>query len=137
MGSTSNALDYVLGYTCGNDVSARVIQESEMAMGCLLVGKGFDSFCPLGPVVTTDLDPTNLDVKARLNGEAGQDFNSSDLLFSVAELVSYLSTAITLSPGDVILTGTAGDTSPIVPGDIVEIEISGVGVLRNPVVLEQ
>ena len=135
--SEENALDYVLGYTCGNDVSARVIQESEMAMGCLLVGKGFDSFCPLGPVVATNLDPTNLDVKARLNGEVGQDFNSSDLLFSVAELVSYLSTAITLSPGDVILTGTAGDTSPIVPGDIVEIEISGVGVLRNPVVLEQ
>ena len=85
----------------------------------------------------TDLDPSNLDVKARLNGDLRQDFNTSDLLFSVAQLVSYLSTAITLFPGDVILTGTSAGSGRIAPGDVVEIEISGVGVLRNPVVLEQ
>ena len=130
--SEENALDYVLGYTCGNDVSERVIQLSEMAMGCLLVGKGFDSFCPLRPVVETDLAPANQQLQARINGQVKQDFNTSDLLFSVPELVSYLSTAITLSPGDVILTGTAAGVGPIAPGDVVEIDISGVGVLRNP-----
>ena len=135
--SEENALDYVLGYTCGNDVSARVIQMSEMAMGCLLVGKGFDTFCPLGPVVETDLDPANQQLLARINGEVKQDFNTSDLLFSVPELVSYLSTAITLSPGDVIMTGTSDGVGPLAPGDLVEIEASGVGVLRNPVVAEQ
>ena len=130
--SEENALDYVLGYTCGNDVSARVIQQAEMAMGCLLVGKGFDTFCPLGPVVETDIDPANQQLQARINGQVKQDFNTSDLVFSVPELVSYLSTAITLSPGDVILTGTSAGVGPIAPGDVVEIEASGVGVLRNP-----
>ena len=74
------ALDYVLGYTCGNDVSERVIQKAEMNMGALLVCKGFDTFCPLGPVIATDLDPTNLDLMARLNGETRQKSNPSDLL---------------------------------------------------------
>ena len=135
--SEENALDYVLGYTCGNDVSARVIQQAEMAMGCLLVGKGFDTFCPLGPVVETDIDPADQQLQARINGQVKQDFNTSDLVFSVPELVSYLSTAVTLSPGDVILTGTSAGVGPIVPGDVVEIEASGVGVLRNPVIREQ
>ena len=135
--SEKHALDYVLGYTCGNDVSARVIEASEMAMGCLLVGKGFDSFCPLGPVVETDLDPSNQRLQARVNGQVKQDFNTSDLLFSVPELVSYLSMATTLLPGDVILTGTAAGFGAIVPDDVVEIEAPGVGVLRNPVIREQ
>ena len=135
--SEANALDYVLGYCCGNDVSARMIQFAEMDMGTLLVGKGFDSFCPLGPVIETDLDPANQQLKARVNGELKQDFNTSDLLFTVPFLVSYLSTAIRLSPGDVILTGTDHGVGPIHPGDVVEIEASGVGVLSNPVVAEK
>ena len=130
------ALDYVLGYTCGNDVSERVIQAGEMKMGAMLVGKGFDTFCPLGPVIATDLDSTDVDVKARVNGETKQDSNTSDLLFSVAYLVSYISRSTTLLPGDVILTGTPGGVGPIAAGDTVEIELSGVGVLSNPVTEE-
>lgn len=132
-----NALDYVLGYTCGNDVSERVIQAKEMNMGAMLVGKGFDSFCPLGPIISTDVDPTNVDVKTRVNGEVKQDSNTSDLLFSVADLISYISQATTLLPGDVILTGTPGGVGPITPGDEVEIELSGIGTLRNPVIKDK
>ena len=130
------ALDYVLGYTCGNDVSDRVIQKAEMKMGALLVGKGFDTFNPLGPVIATGLDPTDLDVKARLNGEERQNANTSDLLFGVARLVSYISQAMYLLPGDVIMTGTPAGVGPIAPGDVVEIEIGGIGVLSNPVMSE-
>ena len=131
-----SALEYVLGYTCGNDVSERVVQFAEMKMGAILVGKGFDTFCPLGPVIATGLDPANLDVMARLNGELRQNANTSDLLFSVAKIVSYISESMLLLPGDVIMTGTPSGVGPIAPGDVVEIEISGVGVLRNPVVAE-
>lgn len=134
--SEADALDYVLGYTCGNDISERVIQFAEMEMGCMLLGKGFDTFCPLGPIIATGLDPTNLDIKTRLNGDVKQDSNTSDLLFPVAQLVSYISAVMTLLPGDVIMTGTPSGVGPIAPGDTVEIEISGIGVLRNPVVAE-
>ena len=89
------------------------------------------------PVIATGLDPTNLDVMARLNGELRQNSNTSDLLFSVAKLVSYISDSMLLLPGDVIMTGTPSGVGPIAPGDVVEIEISGVGVLRNPVVAEE
>jgi 2-keto-4-pentenoate hydratase/2-oxohepta-3-ene-1,7-dioic acid hydratase in catechol pathway len=130
------ALECVLGYTCANDVSERVVQLAEMKMGCLLVGKSFDTFCPLGPVIATGLDPAALDLTTRLNGQVRQRINTSDLLFSVARLVSYLSQAMTLWPGDVILTGTPSGVGPIQPGDIVEVDISGIGVLRNPVVAE-
>jgi 2-keto-4-pentenoate hydratase/2-oxohepta-3-ene-1,7-dioic acid hydratase in catechol pathway len=126
----------VLGYTCGNDVSERVIQEAEMNMGCLLVGKGFDTFKPLGPVIATDVDPDNIDLTARVNGELKQKTNTSDLIFSAAKLVSYLSDSITLQPGDLIYTGTPGGVGSIHPGDTVEIELSGIGVLRNTVVAE-
>ena len=129
----NRALDFVLGYTCGNDVSERVIQSAEMKSGAMLVCKGFDTFCPLGPVITTDLDPSNLNVISRLNGETKQNSNTSDLLFSVAQLVSYLSKAMLMLPGDIIMTGTPGGVGPMTPGDVVEVEVSGVGILRNPV----
>ena len=132
----SQALDYVLGYTCGNDVSERTIQFAEMKTGCMLIGKGFDTFCPLGPCITTDLDPTNLDLSTRLNGEIRQDANTSDLIFPVADLVAYISEAFTLLPGDVIMTGTPEGIGPMSPGDTVEIEVEGVGTLRNSVVSE-
>ena len=133
----ADALDYVLGYTCANDVSERVIQRAEMKNGSMLIGKSFDTFCPLGPVIATDLDPTNLELSARLNGETKQQINTSDLLFSVARLVSYVSEAIQLLPGDVILTGTPSGVGPMQPRDVIEIEISGIGVLRNPVIREE
>jgi len=134
--ATAQALDYVLGYTCGNDISERVIQRAEMDMGCLLIGKGFDTFCPLGPCIATGLDPTNLDIFTRVNGAEKQNSNTSDLLFPVARLIAYISEALTLLPGDVILTGTPSGVSSVVPGDVIEIEVAGIGVLRNPVVAE-
>ena len=135
--SEHEASDYVLGYTCANDVTQRAIQRAEMAKGAMLVSKGFDTFCPLGPVIDTDVDPSNLDLSARVNGETRQSGNTSDLLFGVAKLVSYASEAMTLVPGDVILTGTPAGVGPIAPGDVVEVEVEGIGVLRNPVVLEE
>jgi len=134
--SEADALDHVLGYTCGNDVSERVIQANEMANGCMLIGKGFDTFKPIGPYIATGLDSTNLELTTRLNGEVKQHTNTDDLIFSVAQLIAYISEAITLLPGDVIMTGTPSGVGPVQPGDVVEIETSGVGVLRNPVVAE-
>lgn len=134
--SKADALGAVLGYTCANDLSERVIQRMEMGMGHLLIGKAFDTFCPIGPVIATGLDPTNLDLETRVNGEVRQSINSSDLLFSVAELVSYISAAVTLLPGDIILTGTPSGIGPVKPGDVVEVTVSGVGTLKNEVVAE-
>ena len=135
--SREDALSCVIGYTCANDVSERVIQKKEMDQGALLVGKGFDSFNPLGPVIATGLDPSNLAIAARVNGVTRQSSSTSDLLFGVADLIAWLSAAMTLLPGDVIITGTPSGVGPIVPGDVVEIEVEGVGVLTNPVVAEQ
>jgi len=135
--SEADALDYVLGYTCGNDVSDRVIQKEEMRFGCLFAGKAFDTFAPIGPVIRTDLNPGNLEIVGRLNGEVKQRGNTSDLLFSVPKLVAYLSSFMTLVPGDVIMTGTPSGIGPIKPGDVFEVEIEGIGTLSNPVVAEQ
>ena len=135
--SEADAPKYILGYTCGNDVSERVIQKAEMAQGCLVVSKGFDSFNPLGPAIETDLDPADIRILGRVNGVERQNSNTSDLVFSIAQLVSYISQAATLLPGDVIMTGTPAGVGPIVPGDTVEIEIPAVGILRNGVVAER
>ena len=135
--SESDALDYVLGYPCGNDVSESVFQMQEMKSGAMLIGKGFDSFCPLGPVIETTLDPDNVAVKARLNGKEKLNGNTSDLLFSASKLISYISAAMTLMPGDVILTGTPSGVGPIAHGDTVEIEIPEIGILKNNVTNEQ
>jgi len=132
--SEENAADLILGYTCGNDVSERVIQRAEMDQGCLLIGKGYDSFNPLGPLIATGLDPANIGLIGRVNGEERQRNNTSDLIYSIASLIAYMSAAMTLLPGDVIMTGTPSGVGPIVPGDTVEIEVEGVGVLSNPVV---
>ncbi|HVY00187.1 MAG TPA: fumarylacetoacetate hydrolase family protein [Pseudorhodoplanes sp.] len=132
----SRASDYILGYTCGNDVSERTVQAAEMKQGCLLLGKSFDTFAPIGPAIQTDLDPANITIMGRVNGEQRQRSNTSDLVYSIPKLVSYLSDAITLLPGDVIMTGTPSGIGPVTPGDIVEIEIPEVGILRNRVVAE-
>jgi 2-keto-4-pentenoate hydratase/2-oxohepta-3-ene-1,7-dioic acid hydratase in catechol pathway len=132
----AKALDVVLGYTCGNDVSERIIQAAEMKEGCLLVGKGFDTFKPLGPWIETDLDPGNLALTTRVNGIVRQQTHTSDLIYSVARLIAYMSAAMTLLPGDVIMTGTPSGVGPVQPGDEIEIEISGIGVLRNSVIAE-
>lgn len=133
----AEALDHVLGYTCANDVSERVIQKEEMALGALVVCKGFDTFCPLGPWITTGLDPSNLTLGARVNGQTRQSSSTADLLFSVPALIAWLSAAVTLLPGDVIITGTPSGVGPVVPGDVVDIFVEGVGTLTNPVVAEE
>ncbi len=132
----AEALRHVLGYTCGNDVSARDWQRKEMAQGFLLHGKAYDTFAPLGPVVNTDLDPSDLAIELRLNGEVKQKSRTSQLIFNVPRLISDLSQFITLEPGDVIMTGTTSGVGPMKPGDVVEVEIEGIGVLRNTVVPE-
>ncbi|MEV0640668.1 fumarylacetoacetate hydrolase family protein [Streptomyces sp. NPDC050619] len=132
----SEAHEYILGYTCGNDVSDRVIQRRESAFGTLLIGKGQDTFAPLGPVIATDLDPSRLSLTTRVNGTVKQSASTADLLLTVPEIISYLSRYLTLLPGDAIMTGTPSGVGPIRPGDEVEIEIEGIGVLRNPVVAE-
>jgi 2-keto-4-pentenoate hydratase/2-oxohepta-3-ene-1,7-dioic acid hydratase in catechol pathway len=131
-----NALDHVFGYTIGNDVSERVIQKAEMAQGCMLICKGFDTFKPMGPYVETELDPTNLNLTTRLNGEIRQQSNTSDFIFPVADLIAYISDAVTMLPGDVIMTGTPAGVGPFQPGDTIEIEIEGIGTLSNGVVAE-
>ena len=132
--SENDALDYVLGYTCGNDVSDRVLQRRESEFGCLLVGKGYDTFAPIGPVVETELDPSNLRLITRVNGEVRQNGNTADLLYDVPKLIAYLSKYMTLLPGDHIMTGTPAGVGPIKPGDTIEVEIEGIGALRNEVV---
>jgi 2-keto-4-pentenoate hydratase/2-oxohepta-3-ene-1,7-dioic acid hydratase in catechol pathway len=124
------ALDYVLGVTCGNDVSERVWQKGDVQWWR---AKGSDTFGPCGPVVVGGIDYGNLWLTLRLNGEVRQRQNTRDLIFSVPEVVSFVSRHVTLEPGDLIYTGTPGKTSPIKPGDVVEVELEGVGVLRNPV----
>jgi 2-keto-4-pentenoate hydratase/2-oxohepta-3-ene-1,7-dioic acid hydratase in catechol pathway len=134
--SEARALDVVLGYTCGNDLSERVIQRIEMGMGHLLIGKAYDTFCPLGPVIATGLDPSDLLLETRVNGELRQSVRTSDLLYSVPHLISYISQAVTLLPGDVIMTGTPFGIGPTVPGDVIDITIEGIGTLHNSVIAE-
>jgi 2-keto-4-pentenoate hydratase/2-oxohepta-3-ene-1,7-dioic acid hydratase in catechol pathway len=132
----SEAHEYILGYTCGNDVSDRIIQRRESAFGTLLIGKGQDTFAPLGPVIATELDPSALSLTTRVNGVVQQSASTADLLLAVPDIVSYLSRYLTLLPGDAIMTGTPSGVGPIRPGDEIEVEIEGIGVLRNPVVAE-
>jgi len=144
--SARNALDYVRGYTIGNDISARRWQK-HAGGGQWDRGKSFDTFCPLGPaLVTADEipDPQTLRITCTLNGEVMQDAHTSDMIFSVAEMIAYLSTGMTLLPGTVILTGTPSGvgftrTPPVYlkPGDTVEVIINPIGTLKNPVVAER
>ena len=125
------ATDFILGYTCGNDVTARDLQRRDDQW---TRAKGFDTFCPLGPYIVTDLDPAHLAIQTRVNGETRQSTSTADMVFNVAELMAYVSQVMTLEPGDVILTGTPSGVGPLQPGDVVEVEIEGIGILRNPVV---
>ncbi len=127
----SRAGDYIFGVTAGNDVSERNWQRDDLQW---LRAKASDTFGPIGPVIATGLDYNDLLVQTRLNGEVRQSESSSDLIFDIEEIVSYISRYVTLMPGDVIFTGTPGSTQAMKPGDVVEIEVEGVGVLRNTVV---
>jgi 2-keto-4-pentenoate hydratase/2-oxohepta-3-ene-1,7-dioic acid hydratase in catechol pathway len=118
----------VLGYTCANDVTARDLQSKD---GQWTRAKGFDGFCPIGPWVETDADPSDLLLECFVNGELHQSVRTSDMLFDVFDLVSFVSHVMTLVPGDVVLTGTPSGIGPIKPGDSVEVRIEGVGSLVN------
>jgi 2-keto-4-pentenoate hydratase/2-oxohepta-3-ene-1,7-dioic acid hydratase in catechol pathway len=128
--SRESALDFVLGYTCANDVSARDYQKKDGQWGR---AKGFDTFCPLGPWINTDLNPLDLSVRCTVNNQLRQDSRTSKMVFDVPALIAFISQVMTLEPGDLILTGTPEGVSPLADGDVVRVEIEGIGVLENPV----
>jgi 2-keto-4-pentenoate hydratase/2-oxohepta-3-ene-1,7-dioic acid hydratase in catechol pathway len=127
------AYDYIFGYTCANDVTARDIQKSD---GQWTRGKGFDTFMPLGPWIETELDPHSLDIKGLVNGQVRQSSNTKNLIFRIPELIEFITQVMTLYPGDVILTGTPSGVGPMEVGDMVTVEIAGIGMLTNKVVAD-
>ncbi|MGA7098484.1 MAG: fumarylacetoacetate hydrolase family protein [Acidimicrobiia bacterium] len=127
-----DASQHIFGYTAANDVTARDLQRKD---GQWTRAKGFDTFCPLGPAIETELDPLErLAVICRVNGEVRQAGFTSDMVFGVAEIIEFVTAVMTLLPGDVVLTGTPAGVSQVLPGDVMEVEVDGIGTLRNPVV---
>ena len=129
--SEEDPLRYVLGYTCVNVVTARDLQRKDVQF---TRGKSFDTFCPVGPWIETDIDPQNVTVETRINGEVKQKGNTADMAFPVSFLIRYISEIMTLYPGDLIATGTPAGVSRMKAGDTVEVEVSGIGILQNRVV---
>src|ERR1700688_3631207 len=122
---------YILGYTCLNDITARDLQKKD---GQWARAKGSDTFCPVGPLVTDEVDPSaGISITTRLNGELRQDGNTRDFIFSIDHLLRYITAAMTLFPGDLVLTGTPAGVAPMQPGDQVAVTVEGLGVLSNPV----
>jgi 2-keto-4-pentenoate hydratase/2-oxohepta-3-ene-1,7-dioic acid hydratase in catechol pathway len=129
---TERAADVILGYTCGNDVTARDQQKTD---GQWSRAKGYDTFCPLGPWIETDLDPADLRVTTTLSGEKKQDARTSQIVHKIPDLIAYVTACMTLLPGDVILTGTPAGVGPMAADDEVVVEIEGIGQLANRVAL--
>jgi 2-keto-4-pentenoate hydratase/2-oxohepta-3-ene-1,7-dioic acid hydratase in catechol pathway len=129
--AAEDAGGFILGYTAANDVSARDLQKQDGQWGR---AKGFDTFCPMGPAIETELDPTGLSISCTVNGEIRQEASTADMVFGVAELFAFISRVMTLLPGDVILTGTPAGTAAVRPGDLMEVHVERIGALRNPVV---
>ncbi len=127
------ALDYIFGYTIANDVSARDLQWRD---GQWTRAKGFDTFCPLGPWIETELDPSDCLITCNVNGEMRQMASTRDMVFNLRQLIAFISSVMTLEAGDILLTGTPAGVGPLVPGDQVEIIIEGIGTLSNPVKAE-
>ena len=126
-----DAFKFILGYTCANDVTLRDLQHTNDQWAR---AKGFDGSCPLGPWIETVLDPNDIRIETRLNGEIRQAAQTSDMVFGVAELIEYITEFMTLLPGDVLLTGTPEGVGRLAKGDVVEVEVDGIGALLNPVV---
>lgn len=131
VGDDEDPFRYVRGYSCLNDVTARDVQRKDVQF---TRGKSFDTFCPIGPVIETDLDVTDIRVTCSVNGEIKQDGRTSQMVFPVEFLVRYISRQMTLKAGDVIATGTPAGVSKLNPGDVCEVTIEGIGTLRNPVI---
>lgn len=129
--SENDALKYILGYTCVNDVTARDLQKSDSQWGR---AKGFDTFCPVGPWIVGGIDYNNLKIEGILNGVVKQSGNTSDMIFKVPYLVSYISSIMTLEPGDLISTGTPAGIEPMNPGDTIEVKLESIGSIKNTVV---
>lgn len=125
-----NVFKYILGFTCLNDVTARDIQRADVQF---TRGKSFDTFCPIGPHIETELDVSDIEVQCRVNGEIRQTGRTSQMVFPVEFLVRYISRQMTLMPGDLIATGTPAGVSKLEPGDVCEVVIEGIGTLSNPV----
>jgi 2-keto-4-pentenoate hydratase/2-oxohepta-3-ene-1,7-dioic acid hydratase in catechol pathway len=123
------ALTYVFGYTCANDITAQDLIDAD---GLWARGKSFDTFCALGPAIVSGLDPAELLITCKVNGETRQMSSTHDMLFTVPQIVAFVSSIMTLLPGDVILTGTPAGAGRLADGDVVDIEIEGIGVLKNP-----
>jgi 2-keto-4-pentenoate hydratase/2-oxohepta-3-ene-1,7-dioic acid hydratase in catechol pathway len=130
LGDNDDALESVLGYTCVNDVTARDLQKAD---GQFTRAKGFDTFCPIGPHIETELDPSDVLVETYVNGERRQSGSTALMTYKCDFLVRWLSRMMTLYPGDLISTGTPAGVGPLVAGDTVEVRVAGIGVLRNPV----
>ncbi|MFC4452643.1 fumarylacetoacetate hydrolase family protein [Deinococcus sonorensis] len=124
------ALDAVLGYTCGLDLTARDLQKTDLQW---VRAKAADRFCPLGPWIETELDPTDLQVQTRVNGQTRQNGRTAQMIFDVRQILTYVTRYLTLEPGDVVLTGTPDGVGPLQPGDVVEVEVQGIGVLTTPI----
>ena len=120
----------ILGYTIANDVTARDQQRADVQF---TRGKGYDTFCPLGPWIETELDPSDLEVSTELDGDVMQDGRTSDMVFTVGEIIEFVSGIMTLLPGDVLLTGTPAGVGPMVAGQTVSVTVEGIGTLTNPV----
>lgn len=123
--------EYVLGYTCLNDVTARDVQKHD---GQWSRGKSMDGFCPIGPWAVDELDPASLKVETRLNGKPVQRGNTADFITPIPQLLEFITASMTLEPGDVVATGTPMGVGPMIPGDAVEVEIEGIGILKNQVI---
>nr|WP_279280009.1 fumarylacetoacetate hydrolase family protein [Pseudoflavonifractor sp. 524-17] len=124
-------MDYILGYTCLNDVTARDVQKSD---GQWSRGKGMDGFAPVGPIVTDEVDGGDLAIQTRLNGTVVQSSRTSRFMHKIPQLLAFITQSITLEPGDLVTTGTPSGIGPMAPGDTVEVEIEGIGILRNYIV---
>lgn len=129
----ADATDYVLGYTCANDITVRDLQTK----GPWLRAKGMDSFLPIGPRIVTDLDPGDVSIAVRVNGETRQEGCTSQFIFSIPEVLEFITRDITLEEHDLVLTGTPAGVGNLAPGDVVEVEVEGIGILQNPVVARE
>ncbi len=132
--SKEEAANHIKGYTCCNDVTARDLQKLD---GQWTRAKSFDTFCPLGPKMVKNIDPLNLKITTRVNGIIKQDSNTKNMIFNVYEIVSFVSSVMTLLPDDIIITGTPAGIGPMEVGDTVEVEIEGIGILKNMISKER
>jgi len=131
LSAEENTADHILGYTCLNDVTARDLQKLDVQF---TRAKGFDTFCPFGPILETELAPSGVSLETFVNGNRKQSGHTSEMIFSVDAIIRFIAQVMTLEPGDVIATGTPAGVGPLTAGDVVEVSISGIGTLRNPVI---